>query len=101
MPSRAYRKFSQAEIESMPELDEMPRAMAVRISEYHFTVVLEDGRELAVPLEWFLRLRDAPRAALENVRLMGDGEDISWPDLDEDLHVFDLLYPKRFADELR
>ena len=85
----------------MPDLPEAPRATAVRISEYHFTVMLEDGRELAVPLEWFVRLRDAPRAKLENVRLLSDGEDIAWPDLDEDLHVFDLLYPKRFADEFR
>jgi hypothetical protein len=85
----------------MPELPEVPRAMEVRMGPYHFTVVLEDGRELAIPLEWFLRLRDAPRDKLENVVLMGEGEDLSWPDLDEDLHVFDLLYPKRFADELR
>ena len=75
--------------------------MSVSVGDYHFTVVLEDGRELAVPLEWFVRLRDAPRAKLENVRLMGAGEAICWPDLDEDLHVFDLLYPKRFADEFR
>jgi Protein of unknown function (DUF2442) len=85
----------------MPDLPEEPRAMAVCIGEYHFTIALEDGRELAIPLEWFVRLRDAPRAKLENVRLLGEGADISWPDLDEDLHVFDLLYPKRIADGFR
>jgi Protein of unknown function (DUF2442) len=85
----------------MPDLPEEPMAMEVRIGEHHFTILLEDGRELTVPFEWFVRLRDAPRAQLENVRIMGVGEALSWPDLDEDLHVFDLLYPKRFADEFR
>ena len=97
----AYRKFSQAEIEAMPDLPEEPRATAVRIGEYHFTVVLEDGRELAVPLEWSIRLRDATRVQLENVKLIGGGTDLCWPDLDEDLHVVDLLYPSRFADQVK
>jgi hypothetical protein len=86
----------------MPELPEEPMATAVRLDGYgHFIVDLEDGRSLTVPLEWFVKLRDAPPEKLANVRLLGLGADICWPDLDEDLHVFDLLYPKRFADTLR
>lgn len=54
-------------------------------------VRLKDGREVAVPLEWFPRLRKASKEKLEKYRLIGDGEGIHWPDLDEDLLVSALL----------
>ncbi len=54
-------------------------------------VVLVDGRELSVPLEWFPRLRSASLKDLENYRLIGDGEGIHWEALDEDLLVANLL----------
>lgn len=50
-----------------------------------------DGRELAVPLEWFPRLRKASVEQLARHRLIGDGIGICWPDLDEDLSVEGLL----------
>lgn len=95
------RSVSQAEIEETPDPPEYPRAVAVHINAPHFFLVLDDGRVLAVPLEWSVKLRDAPIDKLANVVLLGDGEDISWPDLNEDMHIFDLLYPRRFADQLR
>lgn len=39
-------------------------------------ILLEDGRELAIPLEWFPRWRDAKIEQLNNWRLIGDGEGI-------------------------
>lgn len=54
-------------------------------------VVLDDGREVAVPLEWFPRLRDASAAARDGWRLIGAGRGIHWPDLDEDVSVRRLL----------
>lgn len=54
-------------------------------------ILLEDGRELAVPLEWFPKLRDASQEALSNWRLIGNGEGIHWQDLDEDILVKNLL----------
>ncbi|MCK9270665.1 MAG: DUF2442 domain-containing protein [Bacteroidales bacterium] len=52
---------------------------------------LEDGRELAVPLEWFPTLRDATDTQRSNWRLIGGGEGIHWEDLDEDILVEGLL----------
>ena len=52
---------------------------------------LEDGRELAVPLEWFPTLRDATNAQRSNWRFIGGGEGIHWEDLDEDILVEGLL----------
>jgi hypothetical protein len=54
-------------------------------------VLLADGREISVPLAWFPRLRDAPDAQRANWRLIGRGEGVHWPDLDEDVSVNALL----------
>lgn len=52
---------------------------------------LEDGRELAIPIDWFPRLRDASEAQRNNWRLIGGGEGIHWEELDEDILVEELL----------
>ncbi len=54
-------------------------------------VRLADGRELAVPLEWFPRLRKASPEQLARDRLVADGIGIRWQDLDEDISVEGLL----------
>ena len=54
-------------------------------------VFLVDGRELKAPLAWFPLLRDASRSQQANWRLIGRGEGIHWPDLDEDVSVAGLL----------
>ncbi len=54
-------------------------------------VTLADGRELAVPLEWFPRLRDATLEQRANWRFIGRGQGIHWPDIDEDISVSGLL----------
>jgi hypothetical protein len=55
------------------------------------TVDLVDGRLLSVPLAWFPRLLHANARQRKNWKLIGDGEGIHWPDLDEDLSVEGLL----------
>ena len=54
-------------------------------------MVLADGRELSAPLEWFPRLRDAAPEQRKNWRLIGGGQGVHWPDLDEDIAVETLL----------
>ncbi len=54
-------------------------------------VTLADGRELAVPLEWFPRLRDATSEQQSRWRFIGRGQGIHWPDVDEDISVAGLL----------
>lgn len=72
-----------------------PLATDVRFSGSMLQVALDDGRELAVPIEWFPRLRDGSPAARLNWRLIGQGEGIHWPDLDEDISVLGLLAGRR------
>jgi len=54
-------------------------------------VQLSDGREIAVPLEWFPTVRNATSEQRNNWRLIGKGVGIHWEDLDEDLSVEGLL----------
>jgi hypothetical protein len=63
----------------------------VSVGEDELTVDLADGRRVSVPLAWFPRLLHADAAQLANWRLLGDGQGIHWPDLDEDLSVEGLL----------
>ena len=72
-----------------------PLATDVRFSGSMLQVTLDDGRELAVPLEWFPRLRGGSPTARLNWRLIGQGEGIHWPDLDEDISVLGLLAGRR------
>jgi len=68
-----------------------PIATNVEFSDAMLHVTFEDGRELSVPIEWFPRLRDASTADRNNWRLIGRGEGIHWPELDEDISVEGLL----------
>ncbi len=66
-------------------------AIHVLFLETKMTILLEDGRELSVPLEWFPRLRNATPEQLRNWRFIGNGEGIHWEDLDEDISIEKLL----------
>ena len=55
------------------------------------TVELSDGRTIAVPLAWYPRLIHATKKERGNWRLIGKGQGIHWPDLDEDVSVEGLL----------
>lgn len=74
---------------SSPSVD--PRAIDVATDDDNLTVDLADGRRLSVPLAWFPRLLHASPNQRQNWRLLGDGQGIHWPDIDEDLSVSGLL----------
>ena len=66
-------------------------ARELRFDEHRMHVLLVDGREVSVPLEWFPRLRNASEKQRRHWRLIGKGVGIHWPELDEDLSVSALL----------
>ena len=66
-------------------------AVDVKVTEEHLLVVLADGRELAAPLAWFPRLSEATEDQRKNWRLIGRGQGIHWPHIDEDISVASLL----------
>jgi hypothetical protein len=66
-------------------------AREVSLSDDELTVLFADGRRISVPLVWFPRLLHATPDQRLNFELLGDGEGIHWPDIDEDLSVAGLL----------
>ena len=71
--------------------DVNPRASDVRIADDKLAVTLVDGRTLTVPLRWFPRLLNASMDQRSRWQLIGSGEGIRWPDVDEDISVAGLL----------
>ena len=68
------------------------KAVEIWFDELKMFVRLDDGREIAIPLDWFPRLRDASEKEKNNWRLIGGGEGIHWENLDEDILVEGLLH---------
>jgi hypothetical protein len=66
-------------------------ARGVTIDRRHLVVELSDGRAISVPVAWFPRLLHGTTGERGNWRLIGSGEGIHWPDLDEDISVASLL----------
>ena len=68
-----------------------PLARSVSFDSDSLIVSLIDGRTLSVPLTWFPALSSANSSQLQDWEILGDGEGIHWPQLDEDLSVNGLL----------
>jgi len=66
-------------------------AKSVSFKSGRIYVLLEDGREIGVPMDWFPRLKDASAKQRENYRLIAGGIGICFPDVDEDISVERLL----------
>ncbi len=69
-----------------------PRIQDVRVTENEIITQLEDGRVISVPLAWSWRLSEATPAQRANWRLIGNGQGVHWPDVDEDLSVEGMLH---------
>lgn len=73
----------------------------VVLSEDALTVDLNDGRTLSAPLAWYPRLLHGAPQERRNWRLIGDGEGIHWPDLDEDISVENLIFGRPSGESQR
>jgi Protein of unknown function (DUF2442) len=68
-----------------------PAAVNVTVSDDTLTVDLSDGRTISTPLSWYPRLVHGTTDERAEWRLVGRGEGIHWPRLDEDISVEGLL----------
>lgn len=78
-----------------------PVALAVDVSDEYLTVTLEDGRKVSNPLAWYPRLLHGTPAERNNCEILGDGEVIRWPDLDEDLSVEGIVAGRQSGESQR
>ncbi len=68
-----------------------PRAISVKVTNDAVEVDLSDGRTVIAPLAWYPRLQHSTPKERNRWRLIGGGEGIHWPGVDEDISVEGLL----------
>ena len=69
-----------------------PVVQDVQVTDDEIIAKLADGRVISVPLAWSWRLSEATPAQRANWRLIGTGQGVHWPDIDEDLSAEGLLH---------
>ncbi len=69
-----------------------PRLLDAQVTEDEIIVHLMDGRTISVPLTWSWRLSEATEEQRQNFLILGDGQGIHWPEIDEDISVEGMLY---------
>ena len=68
-----------------------PRITALEVGEDSLVAQLADGRTISVPLAWSWRLANATVVQRQRFEILGSGEGVHWPDLDEDISVRGML----------
>jgi len=68
-----------------------PRIIALKVTKEAIISRLADGRTISVPLAWSWRLSNATPAQRNHFVIIGDGEGVHWPALDEDLSARGML----------
>ncbi len=62
-----------------------PRIKDVIVTDEQITAYLVDGRVVSVPLVWSWRLSEATPAQRNHWEIIGNGQGIHWPEIDEDI----------------
>ena len=72
---------------AMPE----PRIQEIHVTEDLIIADLVDGRTISVPLVWSWRLSEATVEQRAHYEIIGDGQGVHWPEIDEDLSAQGML----------
>ena len=68
------------------------RIKNIEVTDDTITAYLVDGRVISVPLAWSWRLSEATPEQRANYEIIGDGQGIHWPEIDEDISAEGMLY---------
>lgn len=68
-----------------------PRIITLEVTEDAIAAQLADGRTVSVPLAWSWRLANATPAQRARFEIIGDGQGVHWPDIDEDISARGML----------
>ena len=71
--------------------DSEPRIINLKVTKDSIIAQLADGRMVSVPLAWSWRLSEATAKQRNNFEIMGNGQGVHWPDLDEDISAAGML----------
>ena len=69
-----------------------PGILEVELTEDEIIAHLADGRTISVPLAWSWRLSQATPEQRRNFEIIGNGDGVHWPDLDEDISARGMLH---------
>ena len=68
-----------------------PRIVSLEVTEDAILAQFADGRTVGVPLAWSWRLANATPAQRSRFEIIGSGEGVHWPDIDEDISARGML----------
>jgi hypothetical protein len=68
-----------------------PRIAAIDVTDDEIVADLVDGRKISVPLVWSWRLLQATPDQRRNYEIIGSGQGVHWPDVDEDISAQGML----------
>lgn len=69
-----------------------PRILSLCVDDEKISACLADGRTIAVPLAWSWRLSNATREQRQRFEIIGSGQGVHWPDIDEDISAHGMLH---------
>lgn len=68
-----------------------PRIIDVVVTDETITARLADGRTISLPLAWSWRLSNATPEQRNHFEMIGSGQGVHWPDVDEDISAIGML----------
>jgi hypothetical protein len=68
-----------------------PLIVDVEVTDELITAHLADGRTISVPLVWSWRLSNATPEQRQRFEIIGTGQGVHWPDVDEDISAIGML----------
>ena len=68
-----------------------PLIVDVEVTDELITARLADGRTMSVPLAWSWRLSNATPEQRQHFDIIGTGQGVHWPDVDEDISAIGML----------
>ena len=86
---------------NISSLEEKARFVEFWVETDHVFVKTESGKILKRHKSISKRLENATKKQLSVFEILGNGEGVHWPLLDEDLSAAFLIYPEKFASLLK
>ena len=68
-----------------------PQLATMEVTDDEIVARLIDGRTISVPLVWSWRLSEATPEQRANFEIIGNGDGVHWPDVDEDISASGML----------
>ena len=69
-----------------------PRGMSIEVTDDEILAHLVDGRMISIPFVWSWRVSEATQEQRQHFEILGDGQGVHWPEVDEAISVEGMLH---------